>query len=258
MLAGAHSIDDTKSRSRDRAGALTGRDGREFLDIDDTVEATCCAGQARREARRHQHQGAPTPRRAMWRTGQAAPVIVAAQSRLLQVLSLLVEVLKQARELLGCCGRLWRPRVHCVLSAATGNVLGMKPDPVTAPELRDAIAASWRRETTNDPTHWRSTNPAWGQCAVTALVVQEYLGGQLLRAVVGGVSHYWNELPSGEELDLTRHQFDHYAPQGREHRSREYVLSFPGTRLRYVRLLTLVAEQLEAQRGRLEELASPV
>jgi hypothetical protein len=70
---------------------------------------------------------------------------------------------------------------------------------------------------------------------VTSLVIQEFLGGQLLRAEVEGISHYWNQLSPEEELDLTREQFAEatIVPVG-ERRSREYALSFPETRRRYL------------------------
>ena len=42
---------------------------------------------------------------------------------------------------------------------------------------------------------------------MTALVVQDYLGGELLRAASGQASHYWNLLPGGVVLDLTAEQF---------------------------------------------------
>jgi hypothetical protein len=47
---------------------------------------------------------------------------------------------------------------------------------------------------------------------VTALVVQDFLGGELLegKVFVGEVQegfHTWNKLPGGVELDLTREQF---------------------------------------------------
>jgi hypothetical protein len=104
--------------------------------------------------------------------------------------------------------------------------------------LRQALAESWARETSADPDGWSSSNPAWGQCAVTALIVQDFLGGELLRCRVDSTSHYWNRLPSGQELDLTGHQFgDNFTPGRRQLRSRDYVLSFPETVERYHRLL---------------------
>jgi hypothetical protein len=42
---------------------------------------------------------------------------------------------------------------------------------------------------------------------VTALIVQHYLGGSLRPGEVGAISHYWNVLPAGEEVDLTLRQF---------------------------------------------------
>lgn len=104
----------------------------------------------------------------------------------------------------------------------------------SAEQLRDMLRAAWGHDTTNDPDRWSPANPAWGQCAVTALAVQEVIGGDLLRSAAPGGSHYWNRLPDGTELDLTREQFrDGYVPHVIEQRDRAYVLSFEGTRGRY-------------------------
>jgi ADP-ribose pyrophosphatase YjhB (NUDIX family) len=81
--------------------------------------------------------------------------------------------------------------------------------------LEAAIRAGWCVWTCDpvDQERWSETNPAWGQCASTASVVQDLLGGELLMADVqradgmpAGV-HYWNRLAGGLELDLTREQF---------------------------------------------------
>lgn len=110
--------------------------------------------------------------------------------------------------------------------------------------LLRAIASSWSADTSNDPQLWSPDNPALGQCAVTALVVQDYLGGGLLRGMVGEVSHYWNALPGGSELDLTRQQFENPSLQGVSPRSRDYVLSNVDTRRRYHALSTFVSNRL--------------
>ncbi|HYE58613.1 MAG TPA: hypothetical protein VD948_08910 [Rhodothermales bacterium] len=100
--------------------------------------------------------------------------------------------------------------------------------------MADRIAAAWARDTSASADEWTPANPARGQCAVTALVVQDVYGGDLLRAMVGGESHYFNRLPGGEEVDLTRQQFPPDAVVGAaEVRMREYVLSFPETARRY-------------------------
>lgn len=82
----------------------------------------------------------------------------------------------------------------------------------TLSELERAIRESWSAETSSDPDGWSTENPAYQHCDVTARVVHDYLGGEVL---VGGVirdgvridRHAWNRLPSGLEIDLTREQF---------------------------------------------------
>ncbi|MCX4471762.1 hypothetical protein OOK41_15855 [Micromonospora sp. NBC_01655] len=82
-------------------------------------------------------------------------------------------------------------------------------------EIEGAIRAAWSPDTCDpvDLPHWSSANPARGQCGVTALLVRELLGGELLLGTVlrrdgtrQGV-HYWNRLGGGVEVDLTREQF---------------------------------------------------
>ena len=82
----------------------------------------------------------------------------------------------------------------------------------TLQETEAAIRAAWGRETSDDPDEWSEENPARGQCAVTALLVRELLGGEILVANVlrdgrRVERHAWNRLLSGLTLDLTREQF---------------------------------------------------
>lgn len=113
--------------------------------------------------------------------------------------------------------------------------------------LEERVRRAWCRETSVD-VDWSPENPAQGQCAVTALVVQDEFGGGLVRCSVGATSHYWNVLPGGREVDLTREQFGaEFSPSKTEARSRSYVLSFPETRRRYA----LLRERInKAQMGR--------
>jgi hypothetical protein len=86
---------------------------------------------------------------------------------------------------------------------------------ISLERLRSAIRASWTVETCDpvDVDDWSPGNPSRGQCGATALVVNDILGGNLLVAEVllpnGSRQgfHYWNRLPEGDELDLTRDQF---------------------------------------------------
>lgn len=88
--------------------------------------------------------------------------------------------------------------------------------PTSLAAIENAIRASWSAETC-DPVDlpWSRSNPAKGQCSVTALVLNDLLGGELLLAEVRNADgsrqgvHYWNRLPSGQQIDLTREQFRH-------------------------------------------------
>ena len=86
--------------------------------------------------------------------------------------------------------------------------------PLTLTDLESAISVSWSLDTC-DPTDiptWTPAEPSQGQCAVTALVVHDLLGGLLLEAEVHHVDgshqgfHYWNRF-AGVDVDLTRRQF---------------------------------------------------
>jgi hypothetical protein len=103
--------------------------------------------------------------------------------------------------------------------------------------LSQVLRLAWARETSASPSEWSPSNPARGQCAVTALVVQDSLGGSILRGEVGRESHYWNLLSDGSQVDLTKDQFG--APvvvANIGSRTRDYILSFPETAKRYTLL----------------------
>jgi hypothetical protein len=80
--------------------------------------------------------------------------------------------------------------------------------------LQPLIQDAWGPDTCDpvDLADWRPENPARGQCGVTALVVHDLLGGELILGEVHEEGtrrgyHYWNRLPDGTEVDLTRDQF---------------------------------------------------
>lgn len=112
------------------------------------------------------------------------------------------------------------------------------------PPFASAVAASWDADTAVEPAAWSLANPAVGQCAVTAVIVQDYFGGDIWRSRVDGVSHYFNVV-DGIVIDLTRQQFSPRAIEiGRAPSTRDYVLSFEATRRRYDRLRARVAARL--------------
>jgi hypothetical protein len=123
-----------------------------------------------------------------------------------------------------------------------------KPVKSVEHKVSAALSQSWSLETSYDPAGWSEHNSAWGQCAVSALIVQDLLGGELLVGKVNGIEHYWNELPDGRQVDLTKHQFGRIASlEGPSQVSREFVLSFPETRTRYERLRRRVLARLGDQ-----------
>ncbi|MEU7581292.1 hypothetical protein AB0B50_27235 [Streptomyces sp. NPDC041068] len=86
--------------------------------------------------------------------------------------------------------------------------------PLLLTDIEAAVRDSWGADTTTPEhrPHWTTDNPARDQCGVTALVLHDLLGGDLLRGEVhvDGVQtdfHWWNRIGQGYEIDLTREQF---------------------------------------------------
>ena len=71
-------------------------------------------------------------------------------------------------------------------------------------DLYDRLREAWSAETSGK---WRPDNPAAGQCSVTALVVQDELGGEILKTDVAGAWHFYNRI-DGRRVDFTMSQFD--------------------------------------------------
>ena len=123
------------------------------------------------------------------------------------------------------------------------------PHPLTLARLEDAIRDSWSAETSDDPAAWSEANPAFQQCDVTAHVVRDYLGGEILACgvVLDGRRvdrHAWNRLPSGLELDLTREQF-----RGGEQYERPEVVAELGLGATHRERYELLAERVRANLG---------
>jgi hypothetical protein len=103
-------------------------------------------------------------------------------------------------------------------------------------DLKKMLLKAWCAETAKGD--WSKENPSLNQCAITALIVQDFFGGDMLRCkMTNGDSHYWNRMTDGTEVDLTEDQFklidDKPLKEDFVIRTREYVLSFPDTASRY-------------------------
>jgi hypothetical protein len=103
--------------------------------------------------------------------------------------------------------------------------------------LLEELRPMWAMDTSSDPG-WSPATPSKGQCAVTAMLVQDLFGGDLLRVVNDGTSHYFNRLDDATIVDLTRDQFDTWDPSPSEVRERAYLESNRDTVERYERLRT--------------------
>jgi hypothetical protein len=84
----------------------------------------------------------------------------------------------------------------------------------TLTDLEQAVRTSWGADTCDpvDRADWHPGNPARGQCGVTALVLNDLLGGDLVLGEVHVAGertgiHYWNRFGTDLEVDLTRDQF---------------------------------------------------
>ena len=88
--------------------------------------------------------------------------------------------------------------------------------PWTLHDIERALRASWAADTCSpddlERAGWHPGNPAWGHCDITALLLNDLFGGDLVVGEVhaGGTRqgfHWWNRLAGGVEIDLTREQF---------------------------------------------------
>jgi hypothetical protein len=83
--------------------------------------------------------------------------------------------------------------------------------------LQEVLCKAWFLSSSS---LWTEENPARGQCGVTALVVNDLCGGEILKTETPGGWHFYNRL-DGERIDFTASQFGapiHYAdiPSSRE------------------------------------------
>ncbi len=70
-------------------------------------------------------------------------------------------------------------------------------------QIARALSLSWSLDTARQ---WTATNPAAGQCNVTALLVHERFGGELLKTPLPEGDHYYNRI-DGRRYDFTESQF---------------------------------------------------
>lgn len=69
--------------------------------------------------------------------------------------------------------------------------------------IETALLKCWSIKTSSK---WTAKNPYKGQCGVTSLIIQDILGGEILKTKVADQWHYYNRT-NGQRLDLTSKQF---------------------------------------------------
>lgn len=91
---------------------------------------------------------------------------------------------------------------------------------------------------------WSSNNKYFGMCAITALVLNDYFGGNICKIHVEGISHYFNIIDSNI-VDLTSSQFKCDVDYSNyEIISRDLLLDNDDTRRRYILLKEKLSSKL--------------
>ncbi|MCP3443305.1 hypothetical protein [Bradyrhizobium sp. CCGUVB14] len=72
-----------------------------------------------------------------------------------------------------------------------------------ADEIQSALRKAWSLSTASQ---WTADHPAAGQCNVTALLVHELFGGDLLKTPLPAGDHFYNRI-EGRRYDFTASQF---------------------------------------------------
>ena len=70
--------------------------------------------------------------------------------------------------------------------------------------VAQCLKKSWSSQSSSK---WTSDNPSAGQCSVTAIVLQKYFGGEILKTKVQDQWHYYNCI-QGCIYNFTVEQFD--------------------------------------------------
>ncbi len=123
---------------------------------------------------------------------------------------------------------------------------------MTIEKCKSILKLAWTKETSFPGwrDRWAPNNPSVGQGAVTALVVNDFLGGKIMRCMTRNGSHYYN-LIDDKIVDLTAEQFskEQLDYSNSEQRSRGYLLSYPDTEARYITLLNRFVELRDTMEG---------
>ena len=112
----------------------------------------------------------------------------------------------------------------------------------TLNDLYAVLRKCWRADTAypNCQKDWKSNDPSYGQCAITAALVCDMFGGTIHRInVKGGGTHFFNKI-NGQYVDLAIEQFLLYHQTYKEEPNKEIprkqTCQGGDSRKRYVKL----------------------
>lgn len=115
-------------------------------------------------------------------------------------------------------------------------------------KLKQLLIKCWSLETCSSSLkkQWSKDNPSVGQCAITALIVNDYFGGKIMRCMSLSGSHYYN-LIDDKIVDLTVEQFLGEIPLYKEGTEveMEYLFSNEDTKKRYLMLVNNIQKNLK-------------
>jgi len=121
----------------------------------------------------------------------------------------------------------------------------------TLDDLYNILRKAWSKETAypSCQAEWVPSDPSYGQCAITAMLVYDMFGGSIHRIrVSGGGTHYFNKI-DGHYIDLTIEQFDLYnipvEYEPNEEMDRKYCGKNADTAHRYQLLVKRIANLLD-------------
>ena len=119
--------------------------------------------------------------------------------------------------------------------------------------LKQILKEAWCYQTCNPrlQLYWGEDQPSYGQAEVTALVVNDFFGGRIMRSFGESGFHHYNEI-DGELVDLTSDQFGRFIYRipnyaTGEEITREYLLSNEDIKRRYQLLSSRVDQILKEE-----------
>ena len=119
----------------------------------------------------------------------------------------------------------------------------------------DTITKGWSKETAH-PSYqnkWSTEKPSVGQCAITAMYLNQKYGYPIYEVMVGKSRHFFNKDKEGNIVDLTKDQFN--GDISYTHiRERQFKDLYKSCKSRYDKFISNLGETLnEAKKGYLDD-----